>query len=153
MLKYAGWTCRHRGTGRPAVWVNIINDKSHRGCQRLVGKGYITTQKEIWQRVTGKTGLASDDFNTAQTTQGRRYYASAGGESLSRLGTLQTGIGMAASRRIWRCLGCEKPEGNQCDRTAVSRWQTASADCCPKLVEPQSPGGLKGYSRNPKAAE
>jgi aldehyde:ferredoxin oxidoreductase len=100
MLKYAGWDgIVIGGRADKPVWVNILNDKVIvEDAAGLWGLDAVATQKEIWRCVTGRDSfgewLALGD---AQTTQGPSVLCiGPGGESLSRMGTIQHGNGMAA---------------------------------------------------------
>ena len=102
MLKYAGWDgIVIGGRADEPVWVNIVNNKvTIEDAKGLWGRDTIATQKEIWRRVTGRVGFGEwMIFDNTQTTQGPSILCiGPGGESLSRLGTLQTGNGMAAGQ-------------------------------------------------------
>jgi aldehyde:ferredoxin oxidoreductase len=102
MLKYAGWDgIVITGKADKPVWVNILNDKvtieDASGLWRL---DTLATQQEIWKRVTGRASFGEwMPLGDAQTTQGPSILCiGPGGESLSRMGTIQTGNGMAAGQ-------------------------------------------------------
>jgi aldehyde:ferredoxin oxidoreductase len=158
MLKYAGWDgVVIEGRADQPVWVNIINDKvTIEDAKGLWGRVTITTQKEIWQRVTGKTGFGQwMNFNTAQTTQGPSILCiGPGGESLSRLGTLQTGIGMAAGQGgfggVWgaKNLKAISVIGTGSIKVANPRALIAARN----WVEPQSPRRFERVLTKPEGS-
>ncbi len=102
MLKYAGWDgIAVQGKADHPVWINIVNDKvTIEDAGSLWGKNTRDTQKEIWRYVTGRESY--DDWlqvGCGSTLQGPAVICiGRGGESQSRLGTVQTGIGMAAGQ-------------------------------------------------------
>jgi len=102
MLKYAGWDgLVLTGKASRHVWVNIINDKvKFEEADSLWGQLVDTAQEEIWKRVTGKSSFGDwFSFNEELTTQGPSILCiGPGGESLSRMGTIQSGIGVSASQ-------------------------------------------------------
>ena len=86
MLKYAGWDgIVIEGKADKPVWVNIINDKvTIEDANGLWGRDTIDTQREIWRRVTGRTGFGEwMNFGTAQTTQGPSILCIGPGERVS----------------------------------------------------------------------
>ncbi len=101
MLKYAGWDgIVIEGKADRPVWVNIINNRvTVEDASDLWGQDIIATQDEIWRRVTGRASFGEWlSLGEAQTTQGPSVLCiGRGGESLSRMGTIQSGNGMAAA--------------------------------------------------------
>jgi aldehyde:ferredoxin oxidoreductase len=101
MLKYAGWDgIVIEGRADKPVWVNIIDDKvTIEDAGGLWGQLVDTAQAEIWRRVTGKDSFGEWlPLNDQQTTQGPAILCiGPGGETLSRLGTIQSGLGVSAS--------------------------------------------------------
>lgn len=102
MLKYAGWDgIVIEGKADKPVWVNILNDKvAIEEARDLWGRDTLATQEEIWRRVTGRASFGEwMSLDDAQTTQGPSVLCiSRGGESLSRMGTVQSGCAMAAGQ-------------------------------------------------------
>jgi aldehyde:ferredoxin oxidoreductase len=102
MLKYAGWDgIVIKGKADKPVWVNIVNDKvTIEDADGLWGLDTLTTQEEIWKRVTGRESFGEWlSLDRAQTTQGPSVLCiGQGGESLSRMGTIQSGLGMGAGQ-------------------------------------------------------
>ncbi len=100
MLKYAGWDgIVIGGKADKPVWINILNDKvTIEDAGGLWGLDTLATQEEIWRRVTGQDSFGEWlSLGEAQTTQGPSVLCiGPGGESLSRMGTIQHGNGMAA---------------------------------------------------------
>lgn len=102
MLKYAGWDgIVIQGRAADPVWINILNDKVKiEDASGLWGLDTFATQEEIWRKVTGKPSFG-DWLNVGglQTTQGPSVICiGPGGERLSRMGTIQSGGGMAAGQ-------------------------------------------------------
>ena len=102
MLKYAGWDgIVIEGKASKPVWLNIINDKvTIEDAGSLWGQLVDTAQDEIWRRVTGKNSFGEWlPIGDNGTTQGPAILCiGPGGESLSRMGTIQSGIGVSASQ-------------------------------------------------------
>jgi aldehyde:ferredoxin oxidoreductase len=101
MLKYAGWDgiVIEGKAGKP-VWVNIIDDQvTIEDAGSLWGQLVDIAQAEIWRRVTGKESFGQWlSLGDGQTTQGPSILCiGPGGESMSRLGSIQSGIGVSAS--------------------------------------------------------
>jgi aldehyde:ferredoxin oxidoreductase len=101
MLKYAGWDgIVIEGKASKPVWVNIINDKvTIEDAGSLWGQLADTAQAEIWRRVTGRDSFGEWlSLGDTQTTQGPSILCiGPGGETMSRLGSIQSGLGVSAS--------------------------------------------------------
>jgi len=101
MLKFAGWDgIVIEGKASKPVWINIIDDKVIiEDATGLWGQLVNTAQAEIWRRVTGRDSFGEWlPLGDKQTTQGPSILCiGPGGENLSRLGTIQSGIGVSSS--------------------------------------------------------
>jgi len=101
MLKYAGWDgIVIEGKADKPVWINIIDDKvTIEDAGGLWGQLVDTAQAEIWRRVTGRDSFGEWlPLGDRQTTQGPAMLCiGPGGETMSRLGSIQSGIGVSAS--------------------------------------------------------
>jgi len=102
MLKYGGWDgIAIEGRADRPVWINIINDLvTIDDARGLWGLTTVASQREIWKRVTGRDGFGDwFAFGNVQTTQGPSILCiGPAGESMSRMGTIQSGNGMAAGQ-------------------------------------------------------
>lgn len=102
MLKYAGWDgLAVEGKADKPVWINIINDKvTFEDAQSLWGLDAATAQQEIWRRTTGRDSFGDWlSLGDSQTTQGPSILCiGPGGESLTRMGTIQHGVGRSLSQ-------------------------------------------------------
>jgi len=102
MLKHAGWDgIVIEGKSNHPVWINILNDKvTLENANDLWGLDSFATQDEIWRRVTGRDNFGEwISLGETRTTQGPAILCiGQGGESLSRMGTIQSGCSMSASQ-------------------------------------------------------